>query len=198
CMTRKENGQHMTSQELQMTIFDNLGIEDESTLSVEDSHAKLFQSLGNVKGSMTLEELYSLTSLVSQVSSDHAIYSLKTSEDCSTTTTEIPSRPSSERWMNSGMMSNGICLTLRTSESDTTGSEYSLLDIIEEPVIKKYSLSERERKRLMKSKYRSDLEQTLHPYSLSPCLRAQGEILRVGFILETLPQESISDYKALQ
>src|SRR5699024_3514517 len=128
CMTRKENGQHMTSQELQMTIFDNLGIEDESTLSVEDSHAKLFQSLGNVKGSMTLEELYSLKSHVSQISSDHAIYSLKTLKDCSITTTEIRSRQSSERWMNSGMMSNGICLTLRTLEFRKAGRGRSLSD----------------------------------------------------------------------
>src|SRR5699024_5216110 len=108
-------GQHMTLHKSQMTIFDNLGIEDESTLSAEDSHAKLFQLLGDVRGSMTLEELYSLKSHVSQISSDHAIYSLKTSKDCSITTTEIPLRQSSERWMSSGMMRNGMCLEIRRS-----------------------------------------------------------------------------------
>src|SRR5699024_5244733 len=116
CTIQGESGQRMTLQESQMTIFDNLGIEDESTSSAEDSHAKLFQLLGNVRDSMTLEELYSLTSHVSQISSDHNIYSLRTSKDCSITATGIPSRQSSERWMSSGMMSNGICLTLMTLE----------------------------------------------------------------------------------
>src|SRR5699024_8930675 len=129
CMTRKENGQHMTSQELQMTIFDNLGIEDESILSAEDSHVKLFQLLGNEEVLTTLEGLYSLKSFVSPISSDHAIYSLKTSKDCSTMTMEIPSRQSSERWMNSGMMRNGKCLTLKTLEYRKTGKGCSLSDI---------------------------------------------------------------------
>src|SRR5699024_2581575 len=110
CMKPKESGQHMTLQESQMTIFDNLGIEDESTSSAEDSHVKLFQLLGNEEVLTTLEGLYSLKSFVSPISSDHAIYSLKTSKDCSTMTMEIPSRQSSERWMNSGMMRNGKCL----------------------------------------------------------------------------------------
>src|SRR5699024_3045193 len=128
CMTQKESGQRMTLQESQMTIFDNLGIEDESTSSAEDSHAKLFQLLGDVRGSMTLEELYSLKSHVSQISSDHAIYSLKTSKDCSTTTTGIRSRQSSERWMSSGMMRNGICVTQKISEFRKRGRECSLSD----------------------------------------------------------------------
>src|SRR5699024_105587 len=110
CMKPKESGQHMTLQESQMTIFDSLGIEDKSIVSAEDSLAKAFQLLGDVEDSMTQEELYSLKSCVLPISSDHAIYSLKTSKDCSTMTMEIPSRQSSERWMNSGMMRNGKCL----------------------------------------------------------------------------------------
>lgn len=39
--------------------------------------------------------------------------SLRTSEDCSTTTMVIPLRPSFKRWMTSGMMWNGKCLTLK-------------------------------------------------------------------------------------
>src|SRR5699024_6792070 len=93
CMTQKESGRNMTLQQSQMTIFDNSEIKDESMSLQVDSHAKLFQSLGNVRGSMTLEELYSLKSHVSQVSSDHAIYSLRTSKDSSHTTTGIPLRP---------------------------------------------------------------------------------------------------------
>lgn len=81
-------------------------------------------------------------------------------------------------------MSNGRCLTADIIQ-DRTGQEYSLLDILEGCKLKEYSLSNKEIERLMKSHFRSDLEQTLYPFSLSPCLRAQGEILRVGFILET-------------
>src|SRR5699024_3705676 len=147
-------GQRMTLQESQMTIFDNLGIEDESTSSAEDSHAKLFQLLGNEEVLTTLEGLYSLKSFVSPISSDHAIYSLNTSKDCSITTTEIPLRQSSERWMNSGMMSNGMCLTLKTfpQEGDQfpkTGKGCSLSDILEEQVHEKYFLSEEITKRLI-------------------------------------------------
>src|SRR5690606_24709419 len=142
-MIRKESGQHMTSKVLQMTIFDSLEIdEDELTLSVEDSHAKLFQLLGSEGDSMTLEELYSLKLYVSPISSDHAIYSLKTSKDYSTMTMAIRSRQSSEPWMNSGMMRNGKCLTLKTLEFPKTGKECSLSDILEENVPEKYFLSE--------------------------------------------------------
>src|SRR5699024_2987337 len=128
CTIQKESGQHMTLQESQMTIFEILGIEDESIVSVEDSLAKAIQLLGNAGDSMTLEELYSLKSCVLPISSDHNIYSLRTSKDCSTMTTEIRSRPSSEPWMNSGMMRNGICVTAKISEFRKTGSGYSLSD----------------------------------------------------------------------
>src|SRR5699024_5863326 len=101
---------HMTLQESQMTIFESLGIEDESTVSVEDSLAKAFQLLVDVEDSMTQEELYSLKSCVSPVSSDHNIYSLRTSKDSSTMMGGIRSRPGCGPWKNSGMMGNGICL----------------------------------------------------------------------------------------
>src|SRR5699024_4865459 len=104
------------------------------------------QLLGNEEVLTTLEGLYSLKSFVSPISSDHAIYSLKTSKDCSTMTMEIPSRQSSERWMNSGMMRNGKCLTLKTiqpvnDQHHKTENEYSLSDILEEQVHEKYFLS---------------------------------------------------------
>src|SRR5690606_41168815 len=124
CTIREESGRLMTSQKLRMTIFDTL--EDMSMSSVRGSHVRLFQLLGNEKALKTLEGLYSLKSLVSQISSDHAIYSLRTSKDCSTMTTEIPLRPSSESWMNSGMMRNGMCLTLKTLEFPKTEKGCSL------------------------------------------------------------------------
>src|SRR5690606_6880294 len=139
CMTRKGSGQHMTLQKFQMTIFDTL--EDKSMSSVRGSHVRLFQLLGNEKALRTLEGLYSLKSLVSQISSDHAIYTLRKSQDCSTMTTEIPLRPSSESWMNSGMMRNGMCLTLKTLEFPKTEKGCSLSDILEDNVPEKYFLS---------------------------------------------------------
>src|SRR5690625_1755705 len=149
CTTRKESGRHMTLQQSQMTIFESLEIEDEWMLSPGDSHAKLFQLLENEKDLRTLEGLYSLKSLVSPISSDHAIYSLRTSGDYSAMTTEIPSRPSSEPWMNSGMMRNGVCLTLKTLEYPKTGKGYSLSDILEEQVHEKYFLSHKATDRLV-------------------------------------------------
>src|SRR5699024_6989411 len=142
CTIQKESGQHMTLQESQMTIFESLGIEDESTVSVEDSLAKAFQLLVDVEDSMTQEELYSLKSCVSPISSDHNIYSLRTSKDSSTMMGGIRSRPSSEPWMNSGMMRNGICVTAKISEFRKTGRGCSLSDILETDVDEKYFLSE--------------------------------------------------------
>lgn len=52
--------------------------------------------------SKILEELSSLKSQGSPLFSNLNIYSLKMSKDSSTTTKEIPSRQSSQRWMNSG------------------------------------------------------------------------------------------------
>src|SRR5699024_2032730 len=121
-------------------------------LSQEDSLAKAFQLLGSVEGSTIHEVLYSLKLCVSPISSDHNIYSLKTLKDSSTTTEVLPSRPSSTPWMSSGMMRNGKCLTLKTTESHKTGSECSLSDILEEQVDERYFLSEKSMERLMSYK----------------------------------------------
>src|SRR5690625_2713126 len=148
-MTRRESGLNMTLQQSQMTIFDDSETKDKLTSLQGDSHAKLFQLLGNERDLTTLEGLYSLKSHVSQISSDHNIYSLKTSKDSYHMTTEIRSRQSFERWMNSGMMRNGICLTLRTLEYPKTGKGCSLSDILEDQVHEKYFLSDQVTKRLM-------------------------------------------------
>src|SRR5690625_1811322 len=150
-MIQKENGQRMTLQQSQMTIFDSLEIGEESMLSAAESRAKLFQLLETAGDSMTLEELSSLTSYVSPISSDHNIYSLKTSVDSLVMAKGIRSRPSSEPWMTSGMMSNGICLTLRTSESPKIGRGPSLSDILEDQVDEKYFLSAERAETLLKS-----------------------------------------------
>src|SRR5699024_2388697 len=144
---------YMTSHNGQMDIFDSLyEIEDTSTVSREDFLAKAFQLLGNEEGSTIHEVLYSLKSCVSPVSSDHAIYSLRTSKDSSTTMAELPSIPSSTPWMSSGMMRNGVCLILKISESHKTENGCSLSDILEEQVDERYFLSEKSMERLMSYK----------------------------------------------
>src|SRR5690606_18916501 len=102
----------------------------------------------------------SLKLYVSPISSDHAIYSLRTSKDYSTMTMAIRSRQSSEPWMNSGMMRNGKCLTLKTLEFPKTGKGCSLSDILEENVPEKYFLSEQMTKRLMG--YKDNKLQPIH------------------------------------
>src|SRR5699024_1250930 len=125
--------------------------EDTSTLSPEDFLARAFQLLGNEEDLPIHEVLYSLKSCVLPISSDHDIYSLKTLKDSSTTTAEIPSRPSSTPWMTSGLQRNGQCLTLAMSESHKTWIWCSSSDIIEELVDERYLLSEEKTKKLMKS-----------------------------------------------
>src|SRR5699024_10497176 len=142
---------YMTSHNGQMDIFDSLyEIEDTSTVSREDFLAKAFQLLGNEEDLPIHEVLYSLKSCVSPISSDHAIYSLKTSKDSSTTMAELPSRPSSTPWMSSGMMRNGVCLILKISESHKTGNGCSLSDILEEQVDERYFLSEEQTRKILK------------------------------------------------
>src|SRR5699024_8574313 len=115
---------YMTSHNGQMDIFDSLyEIEDTSTVSREDFLVKAFQLLGNEADLPIHEVLYSLKSCVSPISSYHAISSLKTSKDSSTTTAALPSRPYSTPWMRSDMMRNGKCFTRGSAECDRTGSE---------------------------------------------------------------------------
>ena len=91
--------------------------------------------------SKILEELSSLKSQDSPLYSNLSIYSLKMSKDSSTTTREIPLRSSSQRWMNSGMMWSGKCLTAKISEYHKTGNVRSLSDILEENVDERFFLS---------------------------------------------------------
>ena len=105
----------------------------------------------NEKVLKILEELSSLKLQGSHLFSDHAIYSLRTSKDCLTTKEGLRSRQSSEPWMNSGMMWNGKCLTLKTT-FHRTESEYSLSDILEENVPEKFFLSKKTTERLLNYK----------------------------------------------
>lgn len=59
-----------------------------------------------------------------------------------------PSKRSSVRWQNWGILSNGKCLTAKISESHKIESECSLPDILEESVPEKYFLSQQTIQRL--------------------------------------------------
>ncbi|VTT00896.1 methyl transferase [Streptococcus suis] len=136
----------MTSQELQMSLFEE---SDVWMLSEEDFRARLSALLESEQDLRILEGLYSLRLLGSHLFSDLNIYYLRTSQDCSTMTTEIHSRPSSERWMIWGMMRNGKCSTARILESPKTESGCILSDILEEQVDERYFLSEEMTQRLI-------------------------------------------------
>ena len=114
-----------------------------------DFRAKLSALLEIEEDSKILEELSSLKSQDSHLYSNLSIYSLKTSRDSLTTTKEIPLRSSSQRWMNSGMMWNGKCLTAKISEYHKTGNVCSLSDILEENVDEKFFLSEEKMRNLV-------------------------------------------------
>ena len=76
---------------------------------------------------------------------------LENVQDSLITKEGLRSRRFSEPWMNSGMMWNGKCLTLKTT-FHKTGSEYSLSDILEENVPEKYFLSQEMTNRLLSYK----------------------------------------------
>ena len=105
-----------------------------------------FSIAGHRRG---FEDLSSLKSQDSPLYSNLSIYSLKTSKDSLTTTKEIPLRQSSQRWMNSGMMWNGKCLTARISEYHKIGNVCSLSDILEDNVDKKFFLLEEKTRNLV-------------------------------------------------
>ena len=164
----------MTSQQLQMTLFEE---SDTSTLSVEDFRVKLSALLGNDEGLKIQEELYFLKSQGSHLFSNLDIYSLKTSKDSLATTKEIPSRSSSKRWMNWGMMRNGKCLTAKILESPKTEKGCLLSDILEDKVDEKYFLSEEATRRLLAYK---DNQQIPLPLDTEKHKGAGRTLLRVN------------------
>ncbi len=74
---------------------------------------------------------------------DLRIFSLKTYPVCFRMTKGGRFTPSSVRYLNWGIMSNGKCLTARISESPSQGSGCILSDILMEDVPEKYYLSQK-------------------------------------------------------
>ena len=128
----------MTSQQYQMSLFEDSEV---WTLSVEDFRARLSALRDTDEVLKIHEELCSLKSVGSHLFSDLNIYSLKTSEDCSTMTGGLHLKPSSEPWTDWGMMWNGKCLIAKILESHKIGSVCSLSDILEDNVPETFDLN---------------------------------------------------------
>ena len=145
-ITQKEKLNYMILQESQTMKSELL---EKLTSFAEAFHAKPSLLPEQEEDLKILEELSSLKSHGLQVFLNPSIFFLKTSKDSSTTTEETPSKQSSERLMDWGMMSNGKCLTAKISESLKTGSECSLSDILEDSVPETFFLSEEKLKTLI-------------------------------------------------
>ena len=99
--------------------------------SSQDSPVNHLALLVASAGLLTPEELSSIQSQESSKKKNQQVSYLKTSKASSLMTTEKLSSQSSVRWMNWGMMSNGVCLTQKISESLKIESESTLQDILE-------------------------------------------------------------------
>ena len=129
-----------TSEQLTLLSYQN------TTSSLRDFLARVSVLLGSEEDLKILEAHSSLRYAESLGLKELHIYSLRMSKDSYRTTMEIPSKPSSERWMNLGMTASGKCLTARISVSPKTGKGCSLSDILEDNPDPKYFLSEKQMK----------------------------------------------------
>lgn len=114
----------------------------DTELYVEDFPVKLSQSQESNWDLRTLEELCSMKLLERPNKSNHAIYSLRTSETYYHTTKGKRSRECLKSYMTWGMTLNGKCLTARISEFPKTENVCSLSDILEENVPQEFFLSQ--------------------------------------------------------
>ena len=120
-----------------------------STLSAQDSLARVFQLLENGEDLTTQEELSSLKLPELPPLKELRFYSLRTSKTSFRMTKDGHLRPSSKSWMTSGMMSHGRCLTARISSSPNPEIECSLQDFLEADVPGKYLLSAKQTLKLL-------------------------------------------------
>jgi len=114
-----------------------------STFLSEGFLAKLSLLLGNGEDLKIQGELSSLKSLGVLDIKDHHFVSLKTSKAYYPTMRGEHLVPSSQVFLNWGMISNGKCLTANISEFHKIGKGSSLSDILEDNPDKKYFLSEK-------------------------------------------------------
>lgn len=129
-----------------------LGICQSVRCTAEDFLAKVSQLLESEEALKIQEELFSLRSCGWLKSDTLDLYSLRTSEDSSTTMGATPLKRSSEPWKSWGIASNGRCLTAEPLESLKIENECSLSDILEDSVDEQYFLSQKTIERLMSYK----------------------------------------------
>ena len=137
---------------LQQT-FEQLSLDNSQTqtVGVQGFLARLFPLLANGQDLKICEELLSLKYSGLQNKESPRFYSLKMWQASSRMTKEGQWQRSSAAFGNLGMMSNGRCLILKTSESRRTGNGSSLSDILEQEVGQKYFLSEKATAKLLNS-----------------------------------------------
>ena len=143
CLIRKESGSAMTQEILKQNECRTL------IFYVRDFLARHSQSLDEGKDLPMQEEPFSLKLPDWLQTNDLRIFSLKTYPVCFRMTKGGRFTPSSVRYLNWGIMSNGKCLTARISESPSQGSGCILSDILMEDVPEKYYLSQQQMERLL-------------------------------------------------
>lgn len=109
-----------------------------------DSHVKTsaWREWGHDPGfaEKNLDSFTSLCGLFADLC--HESSSSKTSTGCLLATEDETSQSYSRRWMNAGMVSHGVCLTVNISESPNNAEGASLLECIEmQEVPERYYLS---------------------------------------------------------
>ena len=120
-----------------------------STSSLSDFLVRIYQSLEKGEVLQVADQVYSMKRQGSYVSASPVFSSLKTSKDFSLQTKEKTLRASCEKLPTLGFMSaNGSCL-IQVGYYPKIESGYTLSDILEKEVDKKYFLSEEAIKRLL-------------------------------------------------
>lgn len=119
---------------------------------VSDFRVRLSQLQEHDEGSTILAELSYLKSCGLLKNGDLGIYSLKTSQDFSTTWGGIRLQPLSGQCKTWGIAWNGKCLTADISEYHRIERESSLSDILETDVPNQYFLSQQTIDRLLSYK----------------------------------------------
>ena len=143
CLTQKGSGivvmqEQLNQNECQILIY-----------SVQDFLARHSLSPESEKDLLTQEELSFLKLPGFLKLKDHRILSLKMFPVCYHMTKAGRFAPSSVRFLNWGIMSNGKCLTARISESPKQESGCILSDILISDVPEKYYLNQKQMEQLL-------------------------------------------------
>ena len=122
-------------------IDDFTALRGGTTFWSEDSLVRALASQ-DIDEDSTIQEVPCFSSLLgSWNKQNHRFVCLRTSRAYYHTTKDAHLKPSSKRWMSSGMTSSGNCLTVKTSASLKKGNGCSLSDILEDDVPEKYFLT---------------------------------------------------------